>query len=384
MRILADENIPLVQDAFSDLGEVATLSGRAITPDAVREADILVVRSITQVDSRLLDGSRVRFVGTATIGTDHIDQEYLKERGIGFSAAPGSNAESVAEYVTAALLQLSLRLGRNLDSLAIGIVGVGNVGSRVARNCRSLGMTVLLNDPPLQRATANAGYLPLEALRDADIITFHVPLTNSGPDKTRHLADAAFLGDLKKNTILINTSRGAVVDNTALLQALESGHLADAVLDVWEGEPNISIPLLQRVAIATPHIAGYSYDGKVLGTRMIRDAAGTFFNIPSTWQPSSHQPDSFTNQTRIATLGKSQDDGLREAVTSCYDIMLDDTQTRALVSMETDKRPLYFDQLRKNYRVRREFDNTEITLEPFNQEYARALAALRFQVSPPS
>jgi erythronate-4-phosphate dehydrogenase len=381
MRIVADENIPLVREAFADLGDVITLPGREMTASKVHNADVLLVRSITRVDADLLKGSRVRFVATATIGTDHVDLEYLAKRGIGFSAAPGSNAESVAEYVTAALFNLSHSMGCSCDRHTVGIVGVGNVGSRVARNCRALGMRVLLNDPPKQRETGSDEYLPIDALLEADVITFHVPLTREGADRTWHMADAEFIGRMRHGSVLINSSRGAVVDGNALLAAIESRQLSTAVLDVWEGEPKVSAPLLKVVSIGTPHIAGYSYDGKILGTVMIREAACRFLGVKSGWDPREQMAPAPLKRLFIRTVGMSRHDILAEAVSSCYDITSDDEAMRAMLSLPEEQRPAYFDRLRKLYPVRREFSNTTVILDPWEPAAAEALQGLRFKTA---
>ena len=382
MRIVADENIPLVREAFADLGNVVTLPGREMTPGTVHSADVLLVRSITRVDVNLLKGSRVRFVATATIGTDHVDLEYLARRGIGFAAAPGSNAESVAEYVTAALFHLSRKMGCSCDRHTVGIVGVGNVGSRVARNCGALGMKVLLNDPPKQRETGSAEYLPIDALLEADVLTFHVPLTRDGADRTWHLADAGFIERMRHGSVLINTSRGAVVDGNALLDALEGRQLNAAVLDVWEGEPKVSAPLLEAAAIGTPHIAGYSYDGKIRGTEMIRDAACRFFGIDSPWDPRDLMAPAPLQRLYIRTVGMSRHEIVAEAVTSCYDITRDDRMMRGMLTLAEAERPAQFDRLRRIYPVRREFSNTTVILDPWHDAAADVLQGLRFSVVP--
>jgi erythronate-4-phosphate dehydrogenase len=217
MKIVADPNIPFVQEAFGLLGEVKLVPGRQITADAVRDADVLLVRSVTRVNAALLDGSRVRFVATATIGFDHIDREYLSQKGIGFASAQGSNANSVAEYIVAAMLELGHRQKFRLRDKTLGVVGVGNVGSRVVRYAEAIGMRVLKNDPPHQRAKQLAHFVSLErVIAEADIITLHVPLTRGGPDATFHLFGEPTLAALKRQPLLINTARGAVVDNSEL------------------------------------------------------------------------------------------------------------------------------------------------------------------------
>ena len=377
MKILADENIPYVRDAFAALGEVSTLSGRAMNADAVRDAELLLVRSITKVNAALLEGSRVRFVATATIGEDHIDKAYLKEKGIAFSSAPGSNADSVRQYVTAALLLLAERYGLDLAQMSLGIVGVGNVGRRVHGNALALGLRCVLNDPPLARATSDPKYRPIEEVLDCDIITLHVPLTKEGPDATRHLADEAFIRRMKPGAILINSSRGAVADGAAIKRALDDGHLRACVLDVWENEPDIDVELLRRVFIGTPHIAGYSFDGKVNGTRMIYEAACRFLGVAADWDPTPLLP---APECPHVDIDGSAPEALRKAVRAVYDITQDDAATRSLLDCAEADRAKRFDQLRKEYPRRREFFNTKARVAPRNADLERCLAGLGFSI----
>jgi erythronate-4-phosphate dehydrogenase len=281
MKIVADPNIPFVREAFGALGEIVFVPGRQMDAAIVRDADLLLVRSVTPVNAALLDGSRVKFVATATIGTDHIDLDYLQSRSIGFSSAAGSNANSVAEYVVTAMLEVAHRRKFRLRDKTLGVIGVGNVGTRVSRYAEALGMRVLRNDPPRARTERLTDFVPIErVLSDADIITLHVPLTKEGAHATHHMVAKDTLAALEdRRPILINTSRGAVVDNKALLKAIDGERLGGVVLDVWENEPNISPELLDVVEIGTPHIAGYSFDGKANGTQMIYEAACKFFGI---------------------------------------------------------------------------------------------------------
>ncbi len=223
MNIVADANIPFAGECFSSLGPVTVVPGREITPGAIRDAQILLVRSITRVDSKLLDGSSIRFVGTSTIGFDHVDVDYLVERDIGFASAPGSNANSVAEYIVAGLLEVAEKNNIKLQGKSIGVAGVGNVGGRVAKKCAALGMDVRLNDPPLARESGDEKYLPLKDLFDCDFISLHTPLTFEGIDKTFHLADEKFFKSLKNGCVFINTSRGGMVETGALKSAIKSG-----------------------------------------------------------------------------------------------------------------------------------------------------------------
>lgn len=375
MKIVADENIPYVQEAFAELGEVATVSGRKIDAGTVRDAELLLVRSITKVDRALLDGSRVRFVATATIGEDHIDKAYLAGRGIVFASAPGSNANSVGEYVAAALLEIEARFGLPLKDSSLGIVGVGNAGKRVFAKAGALGMRCVLNDPPLARSSGDPKYRPLEEALDCDAITFHVPLTRDGGDATYHLVDETFLARLKPGVILINTSRGRVVDGAALERALDSGHVRACVLDVWEGEPNIDVSLLDRVAIGTPHIAGYSFDGKVNGTRMIYEAACRFLGCASAWDPAPLLPEPECAELRVVPGAGA----VRDAVRAVYDIMQDDARMRRIADVSEEARGAYFDRLRKEYPRRRELFNTIAVVHPPDSALETCLRGLGFE-----
>jgi len=362
VKIVADENMPFAREAFGTLGQVVTAPGRGMTRELLADADILAVRSVTNVGPELLEGTPVKFVGTATIGTDHVDRDYLRDRNIGFASAPGCNAVSVGEYVTAALFVLAERGGYRLAGKTIGIVGVGNVGSRVAARAEALGMRVLLNDPPLARRTGDAVYRPLDELFEADFVTLHVPLTREGEDATYRLAGAALLARMKPGSVLLNTSRGKVVDGAALRNALDGGHLSAALLDVWETEPGIDMALLDRVAIGTPHVAGYSFDGKVRGTTMIVEAACKFLGQACTWDPGEVMPPSPCPELTLDAAGRDDEDVLAEAVGAVYDILADDRRLRAMAALPDLQRGPAFDRLRRDYPVRREFAATNLTL----------------------
>jgi len=380
MNIIVDENIPYGADAFGTIGNVTTMSGRSMTAETVRDADALIVRSVTKVNNKLLGDSRVRFVATATIGTDHIDTDYLAQRGIGFASAPGSNANSVAEYVTAAMLVLSRRKATALAGKTIGVIGVGNVGSRVVKKAEALGMRVLQNDPPLKRKTGKDRFRPIEELFEADYITLHVPLTQEGQDKTLHLADEAFIAKMKKESVLINSSRGAVVNGSELLRSIESHHLGGVVLDVWEEEPAIDPDLLRRVDLASPHIAGYSFDGKVAGTRMVYESACKFFREKPTWKPENVMPPSAVPTLNLYGHAINEEDLLLEAVKSVYDIEADDRRLRRLLDLAPDEQGPYFDRLRKEYPVRREFFNTEVNLTHRTPSAEAKLTGIGFKI----
>ena len=380
MHIVADENIPLVREAFGSLGRVTTVAGRGLTRSALAQAEVLLVRSVTRVDPELLEGTPVRFVATATIGTDHVDTAYLRAHGIGFASAPGSNADSVAEYVAAALLVVARRLGLRLEGRSIGVVGVGNVGSRVVRKCRALGMTVLQNDPPRRDETGDPVFRPLEELLDCDFITLHAPLTRTGPYPTCHLADADFFSRLRPAAVFINTSRGSVHDNEALRLAITTGTLSAAVLDVWEDEPRISAELLREVTLGTPHIAGYSLDGKVRGVEMIYRAACEFLGVEPTWRPDLPPPP--CPQVTLAARGREDEEVLGEVVSRVYDIEADDRALREMLGLPAEERPAYFDSLRRNYPVRREFPHTTVKLTGGAEALRDKLRGLGFRLTP--
>ncbi len=380
MKIVADANIPFVCECFSSVGQVEVLSGRDITPSRVADADALLVRSITPVNEKLLQGSTVRFVGTSTIGFDHIDRAYLERRGIGFASAPGSNANSAAEYIIAALLGVGRKHNIELAGKSIGVIGVGNVGSRVARKCDALDMYVLRNDPPLARQTGGPQYVPLEALYDCDFITIHTPLTREGIDKTFHLAAAEFFAQLKPRAVFLNASRGAVVDSQALKAAVRSGRLRAVVLDVWEEEPNIDAELLEMVDLGTPHIAGYSFDGKVAGMIMIYDALCAHFHLPPRCRIEDFLPPPEVPSLNLQIGPSGEEEVLARAVERIYPIARDDENLRQVVRQSPDKRGRFFDDLRKHYPVRREFQNTVVTLDDPRERLLRKLRGIGFNV----
>ncbi|MBW7989654.1 MAG: 4-phosphoerythronate dehydrogenase PdxB [Planctomycetes bacterium] len=381
MKIIADANIPFVAECFSSIGEVITVGGREITPGVVGDADVLLVRSITQVNADLLSGSKVRFVATATIGFDHVDIDFLKRNHIGFTSAPGSNANSAAEYVVAGLLEASQKCDINLEGKSIGIIGVGNVGNRVAKKCAALGMRIYLNDPPLQRQTGEAKYLPLQELYDCDFITFHTPLTFESIDKTYHLADERFFKSLNKRCVFVNASRGGVVDSEALKTVIRPGRLKAVVLDVWENEPNIDMELLEMVDIGTPHIAGYSLDGKISGMIMIYKAACEYFGLSPKYGIEDFLPEPVVRQLRIEPSIDNEQAVLLEAVRKIYDIREDDNRLRQVSEKPVEKRGGYFDGLRKNYPIRREFQNTKVFVENGNGALAKKLKGIGFKTS---
>lgn len=383
MKIVADQNIPFVKECFQTLGQVSLHSGRQITPEIVKDADVLLVRSITPVSEALLAGSRVQFAATATIGTDHIDREYLRRAGIGFASAPGSNANSVAEYVVAALLTLGRKYRFTLEGKSIGIIGVGNVGSRVDTKCRWLGMKTVLNDPPLARQTGDAKYRLLAEALACDFVTLHTPLTKQGEDPTYHLADEKFFAAMKKGAVFFNTARGGVMDTAALKAVMAAGKLGGVVLDVWENEPNVDAGLLLKVDLSTPHIAGYSFDGKVNGLLMIYRAACKHFAIKPTHTEKDFLPPPIVPRiviTEEQIKAQPVEQIIHDTVQQVYTINRDDFNMREMLVVPQGERGAFFDRLRKEYPVRREFQNTIVKITAETGKLAEKLAGIGFTV----
>lgn len=331
MKIIIERNIPYIAGALERHGEVAYLPAGEITREAVADADALFVRTRTRCNADLLEGSRVRFIATATIGTDHIDLDYCRSRGITVVNAPGCNAPAVAQYVFAVIG--SRFAGEDLSKLRLGVVGVGNVGSIVARWGERLGMTVLRCDPPRMRREGG-DFVDLRCIAEhADIITFHTPLNLSGIDATYHLADANLLGGLSRCRLLINSSRGEVVDNAALAQAIGKT-VESAAIDCWEGEPAIDRNLLAKVFVATPHIAGYSSEGKKRATAMTLEAFARHFGVDVDAIPTIDAP------------ARGADIDSIEQVTATYNPLADTELLRTS--------PDQFENLRNNYNLRHE------------------------------
>ena len=370
MKILVDENMPYARELFSRLGEVKPVPGRPIPEDELADAQALMVRSVTKVNASLLSGTAVKFVGTATAGTDHVDQAWLGEAGIGFSAAPGCNAIAVVEYVFSALLMLAERDGFVLKDRTVGIVGVGNVGSRLQARLEAWGVRTLLCDPPRADRGDAGDFRPLEELvREADILTFHTPLFKEGPYKTLHLVDDALIGALKPGAILINACRGRVVDNAALLTHLEAGQDLSVVLDVWEPEPDLNVELLKRVDIGTPHIAGYTLEGKARGTTQVFEAFSAFIGHRQQVALDTLLP--APEFGRITLHGPLDQPTLKRVAHLVYDVRRDDAPLRKVAGI-----PGEFDKLRKNYLERREWSSLYIQCD--DAEAASLLHKLGF------
>lgn len=372
MRIVADRHIPYVTEAFADLGDITLVEGRGLSRDEVADADILLVRSVTPVTSKLISGTGVKFIASVTSGIEHVDVAYLKEKGIGFSYAPGSNARSVAHYVVAAVLCLAG--SRKLRGRTLGIIGVGNVGGLVRLYAESLGMRCVLNDPPKSRESGKKKYRPLEEVLEAsDIVTLHVPLEKQGSDPTFHLVDVAFLLKMKPGSILINTSRGRVIDDGALKKSRE--RLGGLVLDVWYNEPRIDPEMCGMADIATPHIAGYSYDGKVQGTVMIQKAAYGYFRKKSRWDPHV-----LLSEPAGQIDAVTAEDPVSYAVQTAYPIKRDDEAIRRIIPLDPERREEGFDALRTNYPKRPEFVHFSVQCSNRQAADAEIIEKLGFSV----
>ncbi len=342
MRIVIDDKIPFIRGEAERLGETIYLPGAAIKPEDVKDADVLIVRTRTRCDRNLLEGSRVQFIATATIGFDHLDTDFLDTAGIRWTNCPGCNATSVAQYVRNALLLLRKDGFIDLQRATVGIVGVGHVGTAVANALRPYGCRLLLCDPPRQERGEN-GFVSLAQIEaEADVITFHTPLTHYGTHATFHLADDAFFRRLQRRPVIINSGRGEVVETEALKQALASGSVRTAVVDTWENEPDIDCDLLRAVYLGTPHIAGYSADGKANGTRMSLEAVAKHFGLPLTFDIRPPQMPMGTAYSAAALADTSADAPLLRL----YDPRTDSEALRS--------RPEDFERLRGNYPLRRE------------------------------
>jgi erythronate-4-phosphate dehydrogenase len=348
MKVVIDKDIPFIKGVLEKYARVIYLPGRAISRNDLLDADALIVRTRTTCNETLLKGTKVQFIASATIGFDHIDTRYCETHNIRWINARGCNSSSVQQYIAAILFHLSNKLEFELAGKTIGIVGVGNVGSKVANLCETFGMRVLLNDPPRERLEGPGGFVSLDMLiQESDIITLHVPLENKGEDKTFHLVDGKFLARLKSTQILINTSRGEVIETNALRSTIKAHRIAACILDVWEHEPEVDLELLNLVDVATPHIAGYSADGKANGSSMSVQALSRFFNFGiDDWYPESIPlPENTTIELDCKELRRQK--VACKLVSRTYDVLADDQRLR--------NSPNTFEQQRAAYPLRREF-----------------------------
>jgi len=373
MKIVIDDKIPYIKGALEPFAEVIYLPGKATTRDVVQDADALITRTRTKCSRAILEGSKVKFIATATIGFDHIDVDFCRSAGIEWANAPGCNAESVNQYVSSALFSWSIRKQTAVTNKVIGIVGVGEVGSRIARTCETLGMKVLLNDPPRERREGSAQFVALSTIQQqADIITFHVPLNLEGVDCTYHMVDEEFLQNLKNQPLIVNTCRGEVFDTQAVRRAIEAGDLCGSIIDCWENEPGLDLALLQLADFGTPHIAGYSRDGKANGTRTSVSAVSRFFGLGiDDWEPPGIEPPE-NPVIELNGEGYSADSLLGQAILATYRIEDDDAALR--------KDPNLFERLRGDYPVRREFSSYTVEVANVEPEIISRLEKLGFRV----
>lgn len=373
MKIVIDDKIPFIRDVFEPFAEVVYCKGSLIDKALVADADALIVRTRTKCNKALLAGSKVKIVASATIGYDHIDTVWCEGNGIKWTNAPGCNSGSVMQYVTSSLFFLASKHSLDLRSLTLGVVGVGNVGSKVVTAAKAIGMKVLQNDPPRCRRENKNTFIPLETLLEkSDIVTLHVPYTKEGYDKTHYLINSSNIYKMKKGSFLFNSSRGEVVDNAALLKALEKEHLTGTVLDVWEGEPDADRRLIARADISTPHIAGYSVDGKANGTIKSVHEVSVILNLPLTeWVPSS-LPEPADSEINLMPFSSSHSAvelaGL--AVNGTYPIGKDNSEFK--------KNPDKFESLRDNYWKRREFSSYSAVVD--DEESKMILTTLGFNI----
>ncbi len=373
MKIVVDEKIPFLKNVLEPFADVEYFPGIQIDNDKVKDADALIIRTRTKCNAELLDGSKVKFIASATIGFDHIDIDYCKKNNIFWTNAPGCNSGSVMQYIASALTLYAKDEDIDLTKRTLGVIGVGNVGKKVVRLAEILGMKVLLNDPPRVRAEGPCGFVSLEGiLREADMISLHVPLNQGGEDSTYHMVNDGFLNHLNKETLLINSSRGEVIDTMALKRNLSIGYPKSVILDVWENEPDIEFDLLCESFIATPHIAGYSADGKANGTKLAVQALSKYFAMElNDWEPDNI-PIPGNIQIEYDGLDKTFQEIVTDLILHTYNLRNDD---RALRNSVAD-----FELLRGNYPLRREFNTYKLKIENICDEYKKQLMRLGFQL----
>ncbi|MBK7106042.1 MAG: 4-phosphoerythronate dehydrogenase PdxB [Ignavibacteriae bacterium] len=372
-KIIADDKIPFLKGVLEPFVDIEYYPGKEITNKIIKNADALITRTRTKCNKDLLDGSTIKLITTATIGYDHIDTKYCDENNIRWINAPGCNSSSVMQYITSALLTIAKKERINLFEKTIGIIGVGNVGSKIQKVAEILGMKILLNDPPRERKEGSEIFSSLKTIIDeADIITFHVPLNKVGIDKTYHLADDNFFNQLKKKPIIINSSRGEVVETNALKSAIKNKKISNVILDVWENEPNIDLELLNLIDFATPHIAGYSADGKAKGTSVCVNEINEYFNLglEKNWYPKNIPLAKNGNEININCSNKEDQEIFFEIVELTYSIIEDDSRLRNSVTT--------FEKQRGDYPIRREFVNYYLNAENISDSTKTKLSILGF------
>lgn len=367
MKIVVDKKIPFIKGLLEPVAEVSYLEENEISRDALTDTDAIIIRSRTICDSNLLEGTKVRFIGTVTTGHDHIDSDYCEFSNIKWINASGCNSYATAQYVTSALILLSEKYDFRLSEKTLGIIGAGQAGQKVERNARLLGMNVLLNDPLRARDEGEKNFCSLERLlNDCDIITFHTALEKEGPEKTLHMADPSFFSRLRKNVFIINTSRGSIIDNEALKQAMKSGKVIDSAIDCWENEPDIDTELLEMCHIATPHIAGFSFDGKANAVKFVIEHLHDFFDLRIPLKaPELPKPENGA----IKVPAKCKDK-IEAVLLHTYNPLSDTEKLK--------KNPGKFEQLRDKYAYRREYKAFRVL--NLNNKEADIMRAFGFQV----
>ena len=373
MKIIADDKIPFLTGVLEPFAEVVYVPGEMISNATLKDADALLVRTRTRCDEKLLKDTPVKFIGTATIGYDHIDTRWCENQGIVWINAPGCNASSVNQYIASTLFNLPGQFEFSLRDRTLGVVGVGNVGSKVVYTAEMLGMRVYLCDPPRVRTGGACGFISKEGiLRECDIITFHVPLNKAGIDKTYHMIDSNMLHSVNPGTIIINTSRGEVAETAALKKALHEGNIAGLVLDVWEQEPDIDLELMSMCNQATPHIAGYSVDGKANGTAMVIRELSSHFDLKlEDWEAENLSLPA-EPQLTINCKGISHEEIVKTAILHSYDVRVDDKRLR--------QAPAEFEKQRGEYPPRREFSAFTLNLMEADKEIKRTCRKIGFKV----
>lgn len=375
IRIIADNKIPFLKGVLEPFVNIEYYEGNKITKDKIKNADALIIRTRTKCNAELLEGTNVKFIATATIGIDHIDTDYCDRNNIKWSNAPGCNSSSVMQYVASALLTIAKKEKFSLQEKTLGIIGVGNVGNKIQEVAEIIGMEVLLNDPPRAIKEKDNIFIDIETImKKSDIITFHVPLVREGKNKTYHLANDFFFDGLKRKPIIINSARGEVIKTSALINTIRNGNVSNVVIDVWENEPNINLELLSLIDLATPHIAGYSAEGKANGTAVSVNKINEFFKfgLQPEWYPENIPLPIEKNKIDIDCNKISEQEILFEAVTKTYSIAYDEKVFR--------ESPQKFDKQRGAYRIRREFNTFQLQLSNCQKTVIDKLLRLNFNV----
>lgn len=372
MKVVIDNKIPFINGVLEKYFDVVYLEGDKIARKDLLNAHALIIRTRTKCNADLLKGTKVQFIATATAGFDHIDTEYCRSKNITWTSAEGCNASAVQQYIASALFYLAEEFNFSLTNKILGVVGVGNVGEKVVRLGEVLEMQVLLNDPPRERREGSKLFVSLDQIIDSsDIVTLHVPLNYEGIDKSYHLIDRKILSRMKKHQILVNTSRGEVVETDGLKHALRNNVLMACVLDVWENEPNTDLDLLSMVKIGTPHIAGYSVDGKANGTAMSVRAISRYFGLNlNDWYPKNIPCPTLT-KIELDCLNQSQQRVMGKIIRSTYDILEDDRRFR--------NSPHTFEKQRTEYPVRREFGVYTVHLINADKDFGTKLKKIGFK-----